>query len=55
VATARLAKAYVDNKQYDDAITTADKVLAMNEAPPVVKQYAQQQKDAAAKLKTGSK
>jgi tetratricopeptide (TPR) repeat protein len=52
VATARLAKAYVDNKQYDDAITTADKVLAMNEAPPAVKQFAQQQKEAATKLKT---
>jgi tetratricopeptide (TPR) repeat protein len=51
VSTAHLAKAYVDNKQYDDAITTADKVLAMNEVPPSVKQYAQQQKDAATKLK----
>lgn len=52
VSTAHLAKAYVDNKQYDDAITTADKVLAMNEVPPSVKQYAQQQKDAATKLKS---
>jgi tetratricopeptide (TPR) repeat protein len=52
VSTAHLAKAYVDNKQYDEAITTADKVLAMNEVPPSVKQYAQQQKDAATKLKT---
>jgi len=52
VSTAHLAKAYVDNKQYDDAITTADKVLAMNEAPPSVKQFAEQQKQAAAKLKT---
>jgi tetratricopeptide (TPR) repeat protein len=51
VATARLAKAYVGNKQYDDAITTADKVAAMAEAPAVVKQFAQQQKDAATKLK----
>jgi tetratricopeptide (TPR) repeat protein len=51
VATARLAKAYVDSKQYDDAISTADKVLAMNDAPAVVKQFAQQQKDAATKLK----
>jgi tetratricopeptide (TPR) repeat protein len=49
---ARLTKAYVDNKQYDDAITTADKVLAMNDAPAPVKQYAQQQKDLATKLKT---
>jgi tetratricopeptide (TPR) repeat protein len=52
VATARLAKAYVDNKQYDDAISAADKVLAMNEAPPAVKQFAQQQKEMATKLKT---
>lgn len=51
VAQAHLAKAYVDNKQYDDAISTADKVLAMNDAPSVVKQFAQQQKDAAVKLK----
>lgn len=51
VSTAHLAKAYVDNKQYDDAIATADKVLAMNETPPSVKQYAEQQKDAATKLK----
>src|SRR3954468_5516929 len=51
VATARLAKAYVGNKQYDEAITTADKVVAMSDAPPVVKQFAQQQKDAATKLK----
>lgn len=51
VSTAHLAKAYVDNKQYDDAITTADKVLAMNEVPPSVKQYAEQQKQAATKAK----
>src|SRR3954453_19968244 len=51
VATARLAKAYVGNKQYDEAITTADKVAAMSDAPPAVKQFAQQQKDAATKLK----
>jgi hypothetical protein len=46
-----LAKAYVGNKQYDEAIATADKVAAMNDAPAVVKQFAQQQKDAATKLK----
>ncbi|MFL6449287.1 MAG: tetratricopeptide repeat protein [Bryobacteraceae bacterium] len=51
VATARLAKAYVGNKQYDEAIATADKVVAMADAPAVVKQFAQQQKDAATKLK----
>ncbi|HZQ55090.1 MAG TPA: tetratricopeptide repeat protein [Bryobacteraceae bacterium] len=51
VAIARLAKTYVDAKQYDDAISTADKVLAMNDAPAVVKQFAQQQKALATKLK----
>lgn len=54
VAEAHLAKVYVDNKQYDDAISTADKVIAMADAPSVVKQFAQQQKDAATRLK-GSK
>lgn len=51
VATARLAKAYVDAKQYDDAITTADKVLAMADAPASVKTFAQTWKDNANKLK----
>ncbi len=51
VAGARLAKAYVDNKQYDDAISTADKVLAMADVPAPVKSFAQQQKDLATKLK----
>ncbi|MGC2658759.1 MAG: hypothetical protein WA324_12445 [Bryobacteraceae bacterium] len=48
---ARLSKAYLENKQYDDAVTTADKVLAMPDAAPAVKQFAQQQKDNATKLK----
>jgi tetratricopeptide (TPR) repeat protein len=48
----RLAKAYVDNKQYDDAVATCDKVLAVSDAPPVIKQFAQQLKDQATKLKT---
>ena len=51
----RLAKAYNDNKQYDDAIATADKVLAMNDLQPVVKQFAQQMKDQATKLKSSAK
>ncbi len=51
VAMARLSKAYVDGKQYDDAITTADKVLAVPDAPASVKQFAQQSKDNATKLK----
>lgn len=52
VATARLAKAYVDSKQYDDAISAADKVLAQNNAPDAVKKFAQAQKDAATKMKS---
>ena len=51
VPVARLSKAYVGAKQYDDAISTADKVLAMNDAPASVKKFAQEQKDAATKLK----
>ena len=51
VAYARLAKAYNDNKQYDDAIATADKVAAMADAPASVKSFAQQQKDIATKAK----
>jgi tetratricopeptide (TPR) repeat protein len=51
VVNARLAKAYVGNKQYDEAISTADKVLAGADTPAAVKQYAQQQKDMATKLK----
>jgi tetratricopeptide (TPR) repeat protein len=52
VTYARLSKAYVENKQYDDAIATADKVIAMSDATAPVKQFAQQQKDLATKLKT---
>jgi tetratricopeptide (TPR) repeat protein len=51
VAMARLSKAYVNAKQYDDAIATADKVLAMADAPASVKTFAQQSKDNATKLK----
>ncbi len=51
VALARLAKAYVDNKQYDEGIATADKVLALPDAPQAVKNFAQQQKDIATKAK----
>jgi hypothetical protein len=49
---ARLAKSYVENKQYDDAVTTADKVLALPDAPAPVKSFAQAQKDNATKLKS---
>jgi tetratricopeptide (TPR) repeat protein len=55
VILVRLANAYNQNKQPDLAITTCDRILAMNEAPPQVKQIAQQQKAAAEKLKTAPK
>jgi tetratricopeptide (TPR) repeat protein len=51
VVAARLSKAYVDAKQYDDAIAAADKAMAMVDATPAVKTFAQQQKDSAIKLK----
>jgi len=51
IVTARLSRAYVNNKQYDDAISTADKAIAMADATPPVKNFAQQQKDLAIKLK----
>jgi tetratricopeptide (TPR) repeat protein len=51
IVTARMSKVYVDAKQYDDAIATADKALAMPDATPQVKNYAQAQKDLATKLK----
>ncbi len=46
-----LATAYLGNKQYDEAIATDDKILAMSEASAGVKQFAQQQKDTATKAK----
>jgi tetratricopeptide (TPR) repeat protein len=52
VLKARLSKAYVDNKQYDDAIATANEIIADPQAQPVVKQMAQQQKDFATKMKS---
>jgi tetratricopeptide (TPR) repeat protein len=51
IVTARLSKAYVNNKQYDEAIATADKAMAMADASPQVKAFAQGQKDLATKLK----
>jgi tetratricopeptide (TPR) repeat protein len=50
-----MAKAYIDAKQYDDAIAADDKVLAMADAPANVKQFAQQQKDSATKMKGAAK
>lgn len=54
VALARLSKVYLDAKQYDDAVTTADKVLAMADAPQSVKTFAQQSKDNATKMKAAA-
>jgi tetratricopeptide (TPR) repeat protein len=51
IVAARLAKAYVDNRQYDDAIAAADKAMAMADATPQVKNFAQAQKDFATKMK----
>jgi tetratricopeptide (TPR) repeat protein len=51
IVTARLSRAYLENKQYDDAIATADKAMAMPDASPQVKSFAQSQKDTATKLK----
>lgn len=51
VPLARMAKAYRENKQYDQAISAADKVLAMNDAPAPVKSFAQTEKANATKLK----
>lgn len=47
----RLEKAYNENKQYDEAIAEADKILALPNAQPVIKQIAQQEKDKATKAK----
>jgi tetratricopeptide (TPR) repeat protein len=48
---ARLAKAYNENKQYDDAIATANQILSMADAQPIAKTAAQQEKDKANKMK----
>jgi tetratricopeptide (TPR) repeat protein len=51
IVTARLSRSYLENKQYDDCIATADKAMAMPDATPQVKNFAQQQKDAATRMK----
>jgi tetratricopeptide (TPR) repeat protein len=53
VILVRLANAYNEAKQPDNAIATCDKILAMSEAQPQVKQIAQQEKARAEKLKSG--
>jgi len=51
VILTHMAKAYIDARQFDDAIAADDKVLAMSDAPANVKQFAQEQKDSATKMK----
>ncbi|HEX7363331.1 MAG TPA: tetratricopeptide repeat protein [Bryobacteraceae bacterium] len=55
VTRARLAQAYLNNKQYDEAITQANQVLAMANVPAQVKQFAQAQKAAATEAKAAAK
>ena len=51
----RLASAYDGAGKYDDAITTIDKVLAMPDLQPVVKQVAEAEKARAQQAKSGKK
>ena len=53
VILVRLANAYNEAKQPENAITTCDRILAMNDAPAQVKQIAQQEKAKAEKAKSG--
>lgn len=53
VILVRLANAYNEAKQPENAIATADRILAMNDAPAQVKQIAQQEKAKAEKAKSG--
>jgi tetratricopeptide (TPR) repeat protein len=53
VILVRLANAYNEAKQPDKAISTCDRILAMNDAPAQVKQIAQAEKAKAEKAKTG--
>ena len=52
VAMARLANAYNEAKQYDDALAVANKLLAMSDLNPAVKNFAQNEKTKAEKGKT---
>ena len=51
VAMARLANAYNELKQYDDALAVLNKLLAMSDLNPVVKNFAQNEKTKAEKGK----
>jgi tetratricopeptide (TPR) repeat protein len=54
IAQARLSKALIDNKQYDEGIAQADKVLSLPNLNAAVKSYAQQEKDRGTKLKAAA-
>jgi len=51
---ARLTKIYNDAKQYDDAIATADKVLAMPNLQDQIKNYVSAQKNVATRMKAAA-
>jgi tetratricopeptide (TPR) repeat protein len=53
VILVRLANAYNEAKQPENAITTCDRILAMNDAPAQIKQIAQSEKAKAEKAKSG--
>jgi tetratricopeptide (TPR) repeat protein len=53
VILVRLANAYNEAKQPDNAISTCDRILAMNDAPAQIKQIAQSEKAKAEKAKGG--
>lgn len=54
VTMARLAQAYLNNKQYDEAIAQANQVLANNQASAQVKSFAQAQRAAATQAKAAA-
>jgi tetratricopeptide (TPR) repeat protein len=54
VVLVRLAHAYNEAKQPDNALATCDKILAMSDATPQVKQIAQQEKARAEKAKAAT-
>jgi tetratricopeptide (TPR) repeat protein len=52
---ARLLRAYIENKQYDDAIAAAQKALDNPASPPAVKETAEKGKAQATALKASAK
>lgn len=51
----RLAGAYNESGKFDDALTTVSRVLAMADIPPVIKQFANNEKAKAEKAKAAAK